>query len=125
MSPLTDQFDADDRAAIRRVRSFAGHIQDMPGDERLFLLSYLAEALARRMNGTVIRPTPPLPPSLEKVTTPPRQRGALRYKCPRCKAPVGRDCRTAQGLQVPTPHAGRWRLHAQATGALVEEEPST
>ena len=116
---MADQFEEDDRAAIRRVRSFAGHIQDMPGDERLFLLGYLAEALARRMNGVVLRSAPPLPASLEKVTTPPRLRGALRHRCPRCKAPSGRDCRTAQGLQTPTPHADRWRLHAQATGALI------
>jgi hypothetical protein len=36
-----------DRAAVERVRAFAGHIEDMSGDEKIFLLGYLAEAVER------------------------------------------------------------------------------
>jgi hypothetical protein len=36
-----------DRAAVERVRAFVGHIEDMPGDEKVYLLVYLAEAVER------------------------------------------------------------------------------
>jgi hypothetical protein len=36
-----------DRAAVERVRAFAGHIEDMPDDEQVRLLGYLAEAVER------------------------------------------------------------------------------
>jgi hypothetical protein len=39
-----------DRAAVERVRAFAGHIEDMPGDEKIYLLGYFAEAVARLLN---------------------------------------------------------------------------
>ena len=44
-----DSFEADDRAAVARVQSFTGHIEDMTEDERLYLLGYLAGALSRRL----------------------------------------------------------------------------
>jgi hypothetical protein len=39
-----------DRAAVERVRAFAGHIEDMPGDEKIYLLDYFAEAVTRLLN---------------------------------------------------------------------------
>lgn len=40
-------FTTDDRAVVARVKAFDGHIQDMPEDERLYLLGYLASAVER------------------------------------------------------------------------------
>lgn len=36
-----------DRQAVERVREFSGRIEEMPDDERIYLLGYLAEAVAR------------------------------------------------------------------------------
>jgi hypothetical protein len=45
-----------DRAAAARVREFLGHIEDMPDDERVFLLGYLAEAVLRLLDEAEPRP---------------------------------------------------------------------
>lgn len=39
----------DDRELVSRVKGFLGHIEDMPDDERVFLLGALCGALERRL----------------------------------------------------------------------------
>lgn len=46
---MIDDPDELDRELVDRVMVFFGHIEDMPGDERLFLLGALAGAMERRL----------------------------------------------------------------------------
>jgi hypothetical protein len=94
--------------------------QPMPEAEardaaRSFEQRYPGRVGARRSGGT-------LPPSLEKVFTPPRRRGALAYRCPRCHAEPGEDCRTAGGLPTLTPHTSRQDLHNTKQRLIADQD---
>jgi hypothetical protein len=69
----------------------------------------------RRYGGTI-------PPSLERVFTPPRKRGALAYRCPRCHAEPGKDCRTAAGLPTLVPHVSRQDLHNTKQRLVADQD---
>jgi hypothetical protein len=43
------EFLAMDRALVARMREVRGHVEDMPADERVFMLGALAGALERHM----------------------------------------------------------------------------
>jgi hypothetical protein len=43
------EFLAQDRALIERMSEVRGHIEDMPGDERVFMLGALTGALERHL----------------------------------------------------------------------------
>jgi hypothetical protein len=82
--PTTDGFVTDDRAAVERVRSFRGHIEDMSGDERVYLLDYLAEALARRMSVAERPAEKPGEPAM--IFLGPNH--TKRFYCPECHSGV-------------------------------------
>lgn len=45
--PHDRPFRMTDREAVARVHKFFGHLEDMPEDEKLFLLGYLTSAVER------------------------------------------------------------------------------
>jgi hypothetical protein len=49
VTALGDDFHATDRELCDRMRHYLGHIEDMPDDERLFMLGALWGALERHL----------------------------------------------------------------------------
>lgn len=59
-----------DRDTVARVEAYHGHIQDMPDDERLHLVGYLASAVRRLL--AELEPPAPAPAHPESPLRPPR-----------------------------------------------------
>jgi ribosomal protein S27AE len=83
----TDPSWKEDAEMVNRVRAFIGHVEDLPADERVFLLGYLSEALARRMGGVpYVKPGPQEPGEPAMIFLGPNR--TKRFACPECGANV-------------------------------------
>lgn len=67
---MADDLLATDRALVARMKKFLGHIEDMDGDERVFMLGALCGALDRHLKATADQPAEILRPGRSQVQTP-------------------------------------------------------
>jgi hypothetical protein len=108
-----------DREAVQRHDAYLGRIEDMPDDERLFLLGYLSQAVKRLLDELEsLQAAAAFPPVSDR-------QGALRFRCPRCGAKPGSRCRVVNarrtytvGAETLMPHTGRRDAYLRSVGRL-------